>query len=199
MIEKIGPTVYKGGIIYNIGGGGGGGGSVIINYTDLEAKEMPDGRIWTTKNLDLVCYGTNFGAVNQDTDMQTCAMLESETYTPTFGLTYNAQVVDYIHTNKDIICPGWDVPAKSELETLLAACGGDNAGLKAAGFNPLDGARVYRNGQWETATSGTYFWSRSNWHSGFNFALYTRYSGGVSLVREEYRRELFYIRLIKDL
>lgn len=26
MIEKIGPTVYKGGTIYNIGGGGGGGG-----------------------------------------------------------------------------------------------------------------------------------------------------------------------------
>ena len=192
------PSIYNGAGIYNNGGGGGGNNSVIA-MTDLKPLLMPDGREWTTINLDVCFYGTTFGAENQDTSMQTSAPLEIESYITACGLAYNAKVVDYIHTNKATICPGWDVPVKSELENLVTACGGNNNGLKDAGFNPIDDARVYSNGQWDLASDGTYIWSRSSWHPGFNFALYTKYTGGYTTVREEYRSSLLYIRLIKEL
>lgn len=191
------PTVYTTSSVYKEAGGGGN--NSVIAMTDLKPLLMPDGREWTTINLDVCFYGTAFGAANQDTSMQTSAPLELESYITACGLAYNAKVVDYIHTNKATICPGWDIPAKSELENLVTACGGNNNGLKAAGFNPIDGARVYRNGQWELAPDGTYIWSRSNWNPGWNFALYTKYTGGYTTVRAEDRRNLFYIRLIKEL
>ena len=38
MIEKIGPTVYKGDSIYNMGAGGGGGGGVYIEITEYQGS-----------------------------------------------------------------------------------------------------------------------------------------------------------------
>lgn len=65
MIEKTGPTIYKGESIYNTGAGGGGGGGIgdIVNYFTLI-----DGVIPSSSNYNIIDLGQDYNA--QDTTIE---------------------------------------------------------------------------------------------------------------------------------
>ena len=186
------PTVYKAPNVYKGPGGGGGGAyDPIIEY---EPAPMPDGRIWTTKNLYIVLYNTKFGNTNSNSDRYTSFVAGTaiQSNIRNAGLAYNFLEVQNFVSNKDVLFPGWNIPTKTELENLRDSFGGnlDNNTFK------LQKSATYNNGSIDPQV--TQLWTRTSIDASFAYALYWRPGLVPNLVRGEYKRSLFYIRLIKD-
>lgn len=186
------PSIYKGAGIYKTGAEGGGGTFDIID--EYEPAEMPDGRIWTTKNLYMIQYNTKFGNVNSNSDRYTSFVTGTPNQSNIIagGLAYNFLQVQNFVANKNTFFPGWNIPTKTELETLRDAFGGN---LKNNTFK-LQESATYNNGQIDYGA--TQIWTRTSYDSSFAYALYWRPGLVPNPVRGEYKSSLFYIRLIKD-
>ena len=186
------PSIYKGAGIYNNGAGGGGGTFDIID--EYEPAEMPDGRIWTTKNLYMILYNTKFGNTNSNSDRYTSFVTgtPSQDNIKHGGLAYNFLEVQNFVNNRGVLFPGWNIPTKTELETLRDAFGGN---LNNNTFK-LQKSATYNNGSIDPGV--TQLWTRTQYNSSFAYALYWRTGLIPNIVREEYKSSLFYIRLIKD-
>ena len=185
------PTIYDLSNIYATAGGGGGAFDPINEY---EPAEMPDGRIWTTKNLYTILYNTKFGNANSNSDRYTSFVTgtPNQSNIRTGGLAYNFLEVQNFVNNKNILFPGWNIPTKTEMENLVNSFGGnlDNNVFK------LQKSAVYVNGS--VSTGSTQIWTRTEYDSSNAYALYWQLGLIPNLVRGEYKSSLFYIRLIKD-
>lgn len=189
MVENV-PGICNGQGIYNIGGVDGAF-DIIDEY---EPAEMPDGRIWTTKNLYMILYNTKFGNVNSNSDRYTSYVSGTplQENIKADGLAYNFLEVQNFVNNKSVLFPGWNVPTKTELENLRDSFGGN---LNNNTFK-LQKSATYNNGQIDPQV--TQLWTRTQMDSDFAYALYWRQGLVPNRVRGEYKNSLFYIRLIKD-
>lgn len=183
------PSIYKGVGIYNTRAGGAF--DIIDEY---EPAEMPDGRVWTTKNLYMILYNTKFGNENSNSDRYTSFVSGTplQENIKDAGLAYNFLEVQNFVNNKSVLFPGWNVPTKTELENLRDSFGGN---LNNNTFK-LQKSAIYNNGQIDPQV--TQLWTRTQMDSNFAYALYWRQGLVPNLVRGEFKSSLFYIRLIKD-
>lgn len=180
------PSIYKGAGIYKTGAGGGGGGANFDFGQMLEPKTMPDGRIWATKNLILAPYphgATGYNDLPND-------ILD-------YGLLMDWDALQYIITNKEIFCPGWNVPTRNEFKALFSACNNNYSTLNNAGFNiQLCGRKSA--GSWDGIRTFGQCWSRT---SGGVGAYRAFMSPGIGLDADntDWLQSLMAVRLIKDL
>jgi len=111
--------------------------SVTIGWRTYNTALMPDGRVWTTVNLDYAWQGLHIQTSSSDTyeNIQAAYYNFDET---TYGwdgsrdgLLYTWYAVRYLDNNRDtLLPPGWHVPSVSEFENLISSLGGQEvAGL----------------------------------------------------------------------
>lgn len=184
MIEKIGPTIYKGESIYKTGGGGGGVSNNFDIGQFLDGKLMPDGRMWATKNLIFAPWPNGAEPYN-----------EQNSFLFDYGIYMNFDAIQFLVTNRSVLCPGWNVPTRNELLALFNSCNNNFNTLNGAGFNiQLGGGK--RPDNWEGRTQYEFLWSRSSssiggWHAVIQ--------SGLLAVSEIWGSSLLNVRLIKDL
>lgn len=176
------PSIYKGAGIYKILAAGGGGNNFDFGQS-LEAKLMPDGRTWATKNLTLAPFPDGATGYNNDS-----ANIIN------YGLMMNWTAVQYIVNNKDVFCPGWNVPTKSEFDTLLNSCNRNYSQLNAAGFNIQLCGRKEPDSWDGLGTFGT-LWTRTAGGVGHYRAFL---QNGLIAVDATWNHSLIALRLIKD-
>lgn len=177
------PTVYNASSVYKTGGGGGGSNNFDIGQF-LDGKLMPDGRIWATKNISLIPFPNGANGPNADSSL----ILG-------YGLCINWDALGYLISNKDIFCPGWNVPTRQEYLDLFNACNNQYSVLNGNGFNvQLTG--TYRGGQWDGQAQYTFYWTRTSGGIGARVA-YFKPSDPLQIA-ETWVTDLLPVRLIKD-
>lgn len=184
MIENK-PTIYNSPSIYKLGGSGGGGGSNFDFGQSLDAKVMPDGRTWATKNLILAPFPDGASGYADDSNNII-----------TYGLMMSFYAVQYIVTNKDLFCPGWNVPTRTEFKALLTSCNNNFSTLNSAGFNiQLCGRKA--SGGWEGINTFGEFWTRTAGSGGLSYKAFIQ-NGIVDCDNTQWNWALLGVRLIKD-
>lgn len=143
MIEKTGPTIYKGESVYNTGAGGGGAnegllklGSIYYPYREI------NGKLWLLCNLAWVPDGITLNPVSWGNTTPAAAVYGGNNngyYL--YGLYYNYQAIDFIN---NILSDGWHIATKNDWDNLFSYLGGGGAAsLKLnTGFSPNDGTNT---------------------------------------------------------
>lgn len=104
----------------------------IIGNKEYRTVIMPDGKEWLAENLDFKFCLTANGA---NTTIP-CAWYynnDENTYGwdgLKYGLLYNWQAVSLLNSRLSELCPGWHIPTKDEMETLITSIGGASNGGK---------------------------------------------------------------------
>ena len=174
-------------LIASISGGGGGGANFDFGQS-LDAKVMPDGRTWATKNLILVPFPHGAEAPNGD---------QAGDYIMESGVCIDKTALLFIINNKDVLCPGWNVPTRAEYNALFSACNFSYSTLQNAGFNiRLNGAK--QGGSWDGFNQYAFYWTRTSGGIGTYFA-YFKPSDPLSVADATWNESLLSVRLIKDL
>ena len=196
MIPNV-PSVYNQPTIYNQAGGGANLDDYIV-VQPIDGVEMPDGRIWSTVNLKLIPYGIEQGSVWQKSPPECNAYNQDATLIDEYGLYYNFAAAEFLHTNKDTLFPGWDVPTRAEYEALFSACSNSYITLQAAGFNDKKcGGMVVFDGNWQYKGYHSFYWSRSSQNSDSGWSAYMNASDPLAM-SSHWKQSLYPIRLVKD-
>lgn len=178
------PSIYKGAGIYKTGAEGGGGGVSFDFGQSLEAKVMPDGRTWATKNIIVIPWPNGATGYN-----------DNKSYIINYGLMMNWDAVQFIIDNKDLFCPGWNVPTQSEYNALFSSCNNSFSALNSAGFNvQLCGEKV---NNWNGLNSYGSYWTRTTGGVGHIRAFLQ--NGLLDVANSAFNSSLEALRLIKDL
>lgn len=119
---------------------GSGGGENVIGGREYAVAAMPDGHIWLAENLDYKFDGCDIAPSGSPSSPAAWYYNNDEaTYgidgTRKCGLIYNWYAIKLLNDNRLVLCPGWHVPTKTEMDSLLAAVGGSSTAgtkLKAA-------------------------------------------------------------------
>lgn len=192
------PSVYNARTIYNTGSGGGVVTNDYIIVQPIDGVEMPDGRVWSTRNLILSPYGIQQGENWQLTPAELCAYNNNPANID-YGLYYNYEAVLYIHNKKSILIPGWDIPTMAEWRALLNSVGNDYNTLQNTGFNDIKtGQMSPGTGNWGGLTSYSFYWSRTGASGDFAYSAFISPSL-IDAESQQWKQSMQSIRLIKDL
>lgn len=194
------PCIYNGNGVYK-NGAAGGGGTVTDEYIvvqPIDGVEMPDGRVWATRDLLISPYGIQQGENWQLTPAELCPYNNNPANIER-GLYYNFEAALYIHNNKSTLIPGWDIPTSAEWLALLNSIANNYSTLQNAGFNDKKKGLMSPNtGDWTGQNTYSFYWSRSAAGGDFAYASFMQ-PGLIDANSKQWKQSMISIRLIKDL
>jgi len=185
----------------NSSGSNSGGGS--CNISSYKNKKMPDGKTWMTENLNCKVAGSECYDKN-------------ESNCNTYGRLYTWE------SAKKACSGGWHLPDTTEWNALVTSVGGkETAGkhLKAKegwnscgptgsgksyscedtyGFSALPGGIGYSDGHFNYVGSNGYWWSASEYGSGYAYDRGMGYSSEGVYYDYSAKGGLFSVRCVQD-
>lgn len=121
----------------------------VIGGKKYKTVKMPDGKIWLAENLDFKFCNIGGRGELAETAFARYYNNDESTYGwngNKYGLLYNWPAAKFLNDNRTELCPGWRLPSKGDIESLISACGGMNSGnlLKSkTGWNSENGTDTY--------------------------------------------------------
>lgn len=126
--------------------------SVVIDGRRYRATKIGN-QLWLSENLDLKWTDLQIGETDLSTTAQRANYYNDDETTYGIdgkykcGLLYNAVAARYLHNNKSTLLPaGWQVPSKTDFQTLLSVVGTDSAKLLAKAGSITEDFPTYRAG-----------------------------------------------------
>lgn len=119
-IARANNSILK--VISSVGGGGEWNYlKETIGNKEYKAIKLKDGNIWLAQNLDYLWQGLEIGGTSYPITPHCWYYNNDEVNYKKGGLLYNWYAAKYLSNNKDVLCPGWDVPSRQDLVNLVNA------------------------------------------------------------------------------
>jgi uncharacterized protein (TIGR02145 family) len=206
MIEKTGPTIYKGESIYNTGAGGGSG-SRIFDRVEIDGYKYPFVKIgnkyWTVENLR-----TKNGITETTTQISSTTPYVYTKNVYTMGYCYNFPACEYVKNNINL--NGFRIPLEQDfidlknilVEQTCRKLKSITTWLNASGtdesfFNAL-ATGYFLSGSWYNPGSTVDFWTSERVDANNAKNLWLGATQQEMIIESNLVHAGFCIRLCKD-